>query len=342
MYICSTKEKIIPVNVPWRGKVQNPIRMCPGFEKKELAIYKVDAMALCQFGCAYCSSNCGNLMRFNNRSIEEWSYDEVGQTLSPRTDAKRFYMTYPNIVEALETQLIDYPKLRNIEGALQFGMLVDNFSPIIVKNGTTLRLLQILLQKTKFKIRILTKSAAVSKSEFIELFNRYPDRVTVGLSCGSLNSDEIRYIELNTSLPQYRAATIRTLQDNNVRTFLMACPILPGFHSKEEVEELYYAFNPEGLEAAWCEPYNDRANWKQLLNTYINRNRKEDLELVMTDKREWAKYALTLAKLHYKTLKKFGFKGNSYFLLYESGMTEKEIAYASKIPDVLFQGGLSK
>ncbi len=340
MIIKVSKTKVQkPVDVPWRNPVRNPIRKCPGFEKKELAIYKLDAMAFCQFGCVYCSSNCGNLMRINTASIKRWSKKIVGVPLSARTDAEKFYMSYPGIVDALEEQLLKYPKLRTIEGVLQFGMLVDNFSPFLVSNGITLQILMILLEKTKFTIRILTKSAAVARNEFIELFQRYPGRVTVGSSCGTMNADEIRHVELFTSSPATRAMAIRNLQESGIRTFLMACPILPGFTKINEIEELYSAFNPPKLESAWAEPYNDRANWKSLLDSYKNYDKKAELFNIMSDKREWASYALSLAQTHADTLKKFGFKGNSIFLLYQDGMTDDEIAIAKSIRGVSFQSG---
>ena len=40
--------------------IRSPITKSPGFAKKGLADYKLDAIALCQFGCRYCSSNSGN------------------------------------------------------------------------------------------------------------------------------------------------------------------------------------------------------------------------------------------------------------------------------------------
>ena len=46
--------KNVIVNVP---AVKGPIRKSPGFAKKELADYKLDIVALCGFGCRYCSSN---------------------------------------------------------------------------------------------------------------------------------------------------------------------------------------------------------------------------------------------------------------------------------------------
>ena len=50
------------VNVP---SINRPITPSPGFAKKKLADYKLDACGLCQFGCRYCSSNCGNYLRIN-------------------------------------------------------------------------------------------------------------------------------------------------------------------------------------------------------------------------------------------------------------------------------------
>ena len=50
------------VRVP---SIAQPICRSPGFEKKRLSEYKLDLMALCGFGCRYCSSNWGNYLRIN-------------------------------------------------------------------------------------------------------------------------------------------------------------------------------------------------------------------------------------------------------------------------------------
>ena len=45
------------------------IKPAPGFVKKDLADYKLDIVALCGFGCLYCSSNMGNYLRINQKEF---------------------------------------------------------------------------------------------------------------------------------------------------------------------------------------------------------------------------------------------------------------------------------
>ena len=323
-------------HVPWKDPYSPPVRLSPGFEKKELSVYKLDLDAFCQFACIYCSSNTGNLMRMNSSKIEEWSESQVGTRLNPVKDADRFYISYPGIIEKLAEQIDSQPKLRTLEVTLQFGMLVDNFSPHLVQEGVTLTCLRMLFERTRFRVRALTKSNLVAKPEFIELFKRFPNRIVVGSSCGTL-SNGIMEVEKYTSIPRARAAAIRTLQEAGIQTFGMFCPILPGFHAKEEIAQLYPAFNPMLLGTVWCEPYNDRLNWKRLRDHVSNKALQDAISNVMTNKRNWARYALDLARHHAETLENIGFKGKSIFLLYEAGMTPDEMAEARRIPGVLFQ-----
>lgn len=329
--------EIKPKRVIWEKEPDGLIKPCPGFVKKKLAIFKIDLMALCQFGCRYCSSNCGNNMRLNTPKIYTWTKEQLGKHLSPRTDANKFYMVYEDPIGILERQLLETPSLKRIKETLQFGMLVDNFSPDLVKSGVTIRALEILLKETLFTIRILTKSAAVAGDGFVNIFQRYPGRVIIGLSCGSLDNGLMKHIELGTSLPTARAKAIRDLQDARVRTFGMFCPILPGATRRDDVEALYAAFNPHLLETVWCEPYNDRQNWRYLHDNIPNSPIREGVHDVMTDKTAWTEYALNLARRHHKTLEKFNFTGESIYLLYEASIGSDAIARARKISGVLFQ-----
>ena len=60
--------KNIVVSVP---TISQPIRPSPGFAKKELSTYKLDIMALCGFGCSYCSSNSGNYLRIHRERFPD-------------------------------------------------------------------------------------------------------------------------------------------------------------------------------------------------------------------------------------------------------------------------------
>ena len=117
----------------------------------------------------------------------------------------------------------------------------------------------------------------------------------------------------------------------------MACPILPGTSDYASVYSLYESFNPHLLETIWCEPYNDRTNWKNFFQLMPESEARRKLKRVMSDKSAWAEYALGLAETHATIVEELGFKGESIFLLYESNLSPRQIERAKNIPGVLFQ-----
>lgn len=83
--VCTRQTKGQPVknrvvNVP---SIKQPITKSPGFAKKELADYKLDLMALCGFGCLYCSSNEGNYLRIRRSEFADHTLDQLGPSTRP-------------------------------------------------------------------------------------------------------------------------------------------------------------------------------------------------------------------------------------------------------------------
>ena len=72
------------VNVP---STKNIIQLSPGFKKKELADYKVDLLALCGFGCRYCSSNEGYYLRMNwekGENFKKLAEEQLGRKFTKK------------------------------------------------------------------------------------------------------------------------------------------------------------------------------------------------------------------------------------------------------------------
>ena len=330
------KSNNIKTEVPWQRPYKDPIRVS-NFDKKGLATYKIDLDAFCQFHCSYCTTNTGNSVRIPQRDIEDWTEKATGKRLNCAQHADQFYLSNPRVILRLREQLMCSRQLRQTKSVLQVGMLTDCFGPKLVADGTTFEALNVLLKYSDFSLRILSKSKAVALPQFVELYQKYPNRVTVGVSCGSINDAVMKTIEVGTTVPTSRAKAIRTLQEAGVRTYGMFCPILPGMDSFDSMSELYEAFNPSKLEDVWCEPFNERSNFEYFINRVEDKEVKAQLILNHKDNRKWAKYALSLAESNAKILKMHKFKGNSTFLLYESKLTTEEIEVAKKIPGVLFQ-----
>src|SRR5690606_15867253 len=109
----------------------------------------------------------------------------------------------------------------------------------------------LLLEKTDFRIRVLTKNAIVGRDQWVRYFAAHADRFVVGLSIGTLDADFARKMERLTSLPASRINALRNLQDAGVPTFGMLCPVFPEVLHTDELERLIDGIRPEQCEHVW-------------------------------------------------------------------------------------------
>ena len=108
------------------------IKKAPGFAKKELATYKLDIIALCEFGCRYCSSNTGNYLRINRKKFAACATEQIGSPTKPSEDPS-LMMVWPDVVKQLDRELENKPISYGEGETLMFSMLTDGFSPSLVE-----------------------------------------------------------------------------------------------------------------------------------------------------------------------------------------------------------------
>lgn len=247
--------------------VKDPVKLSPGFGKKGLADWKLDLLALCEFGCRYCSSNGGLYLTFRRRSFGDATEAQLGTRIDPNDDPALTYQ-YGDIIGSLERQLANEKASVGRGLTLVVSMLTDGFSPGLVLDGTTEAALRLLLERTAFRIRVLTKNAVVGTQKWIEFFLRYPGRFVVGLSVGTSNDHWARTIEVGTSSPSARLRALRALQDAGVPTFGMLCPVFPDTLASGQLDGLIDAVRPARCETVWAEPFNNRQNWEVVRDAY--------------------------------------------------------------------------
>jgi hypothetical protein len=88
------------VKVP---SIKNPIAESPGFAKKQLSDYKLDACGLCGFGCAYCSSNVGNYLWIWRKQFAEQTKPQLGESLLPAEEPALMFIL-PDYLERLRAR----------------------------------------------------------------------------------------------------------------------------------------------------------------------------------------------------------------------------------------------
>ncbi|MBT7790596.1 MAG: hypothetical protein HN757_17150 [Calditrichaeota bacterium] len=317
---------------------QNLICPSDGFVKKELSTYKLDIMGLCGFGCLYCSSNNGLRSRFKKDSMAKACKRDLGKVISPNDDPSLTYEYY-DLFSVLEKQLANVGKEWGAGKTLMFSELTDAFSPNMVQQGRTRYVLEEVLNKTSFRVRILTKNACVGTDEWIRFFDKHWDRVIVGLSTGNIDDSWARKVELGTSLPSERFQALKNLQNAEIPTFGMLCPIFPDLVHQNRVGELVEMINPEAVEDIWAEPYNDRDNWKIVQqgfnpDSYTHKWLRDHYG---NNKGLWSKYATDLYLQLYEHADKNGWLSKLKYLLYEDKIATNDAAKFDGLMGVLLQ-----
>lgn len=314
------------------------IHLSPGFAKKGLADSKIDIVELCESGCNYCSSNTGNLLRINRERLADLTEAQTGKRTYPADDPALMFV-WTDVEEQLERELASKPKTYGEGRTLVFSMLTDGFSPTMVARGVTERVLSILLERTSFRIRVLTKNAVVGSEKWVCFFAEHRDRFVVGLSIGSLDRPWARAIERRTSSPTARLAALRSLQEAGVPTYGMLCPVFPPTLGSD-LAGLINSINPEIVEEIWAEPYNDRLNWRLVREAFSEGSGERGCFEAMFDGSDPGAWSAYSAELYRQLCRLLGRRSISKlrYLLYEGDILAEHVSAFTGLEGVLLQG----
>jgi len=319
--------------------VREPIMRSPGFAKKLLSSWKLDIMALCGFGCRYCSSNTGNYLRINREPFADLTEAQIGERIYPADDPSLTFL-WRDVIEKLDAQLAGKPASWGAGETVVFSMLTDGFSPSSVQDGVTEGALRRVVEKTSFRIRILTKNAIVGSKEWVQFFGSYPGRFVVGLSTGTVDDTWAKRIEIGTSTPSARLRALRNLQDAGVPTYGMLCPVFPDMLDGSGLDALVDAINAGAVEHVWAEPYNDRINWRAVREGYdpdSNGYRWFTYVYERGGKATWSRYATDLYMRLRERASREGWLSKLRYLLYEDLITAEDAREFGGLEGILLQ-----
>ena len=316
----------------------------PGFKKKGLADAHLEAMLFCQYSCPYCSSNAGLAVRFRRESNQKLVKQELDREWNPH-DAKDIAITYEGIVQNLDEELSELARKPGKGKTLVYSQLADGFSPVLVNNGTTRRVLDLLLEKTEYRIRVLTKNAIVGSSKWVEFFASHPNRFVVGLSTGSLDPGTSKSLELLTPQPLRRVEALRNLQDAGVPTYGMLCPVFPATLQTDELEKLVDLIRPSQCEQIWSEVYNERHNWTVVRACFPPGSDSYEWMTEVYEKGNtaaWSHYAVTLYSRLIDKATSEGWSDKLTYLLYEEKITNADAIKFAGLKGVSLQSARDK
>ena len=190
--------------------------------RKKLADVHVEALLYCQYKCRYCSSNSGRHLK-TRPEIAEAVQQATGSPFNPH-DADDVTIGFESVVEALEAELAGDGKKPGRGKTLVYSQLTDGFSPVLLRDGTARRILELLVEKTNYRIRILTKNSIVGSRRWIKFFLSHPERFVVGLSIGTLDDEFCCRLEKAGSSPQFAHQGTSHLAGRRCANFRDAVP----------------------------------------------------------------------------------------------------------------------
>ena len=329
--------KVVVTKIP---SLKHFIQPGSGWVKKGLCNDKIDLLGLCGFGCSYCSTDSTTYLRKNRRKFEALTQEQNKVYYAPRENPLLTY-EYEDVIPKLEQELDGYHKGKGKGRVLAFSKLTDAFSPRIVSSGITKKALELIFKHTEYRVRIMTKSAVLGKSDWVSFLTENKDRVVVGFSTGSLNDAWARKVEVGTGIPSKRLKALEKLQNAGIPTYGMLCPMFPEMLDEKKMDELLKRISPSVVETVWAEPYNERANWRVVREGF---NRSSDEYSWFTkvyengDKDLLSEYATRLYTMLLERADRDGWSDKLKYLLYEGDIKAWHAPKFNGLKGVLLQG----
>jgi DNA repair photolyase len=289
----------------------------PEFDLKGLAEYSVNAGLKCGHDCLYCST--GTMTRMHKDFVAAgenpfgFGFAITDQTTPERVaeDAKRIKLSNRDVV--------------------QLSTTVDAWAPEAKKYEIGRRCLEAILAEPGWKVRILTKNAAVM-GEY-DLIEKHRDRVLVGLSLTATpaKEDRMRVVEPRASSNSERLAALHEAHRRGLRTYAMFCPLLPTIaDGKDGIEELVTQALGFGAEEFFVEPVNGRGPGLRLTAEALRGAGflvEADAVDRIRNQKEWSAYARRLLVNAQKVLRAHGKLDKLRFLLYRGSLTAEDLAF---------------
>lgn len=223
----------------------------------------------------------------------------------------------------------DARRLRQ-RGLVQLCTTVDAWSPEAQEHGLGRRCLEALLAEPGWKIRILTKNAAVARD--FDLIEQHRDRVTVGLSITVTpeNAAAISVVEPHASPIVERIEALREAHRRGLRTYTMFCPLLPGIAtSASDIDELVNLAGECGAEEIFVEPVNARGPGLKLTQSVLAQNGYETAAVALGRIRAaqaWSRYVVELIANVQRSVRARSDIAKLRILLYPSKLTSGDLA----------------
>ncbi len=178
--------------------------------KSKIADYTVNCYTGCQHACVYCYARF--MKKFTNHT-ERWG---------------SFVDVKINAAQILEKQMERF----NAGGEVMMSSVCDGWQKAEEDFKISRKCLELLLNKSKLSLAILTKSSLIMRD--FDIIERFRDRVSLGITVTTIEPSVWRLIEPCSSGTDKRLEILKEAKNRQINTYAFFGPIIPGFSDKEE------------------------------------------------------------------------------------------------------------
>ena len=201
--------------------------------KAEFRDYAINPYTGCQHACVYCYGNF--MRRFSGHFHDAWG---------------SFVDVKVNLLDVLGKELPRRPG-----GSIWLSSVCDPYQPLERKYELTRGAIELLSRYKQFPISILTKNVLVLRD--LDLLERLKDRVDVGFTITTFNSEAQRIFEPYASSVKDRVKALGKLNEAGIDTWAFIAPILPDA-TESDLETGLQRLAEAGVKRLMTDRYNAR------------------------------------------------------------------------------------
>lgn len=199
--------------------------------------YVINPYTGCAFACAYCYAS------FMGRYVDE-----------PTSNWGNYVYAKVNSVELLDLKL---SKMRNKDKSIMLSTATDAWQYVEKNFEITRNILKTLIKHNYTgKITCLTKSDLILRD--LDIIKQL-DNVEVGFTVTSAKNSISREFETAAPSVENRLKSLKTLNDNGIKTYAFIAPVLPFFmNNYDELENLFKEIKNTGTNDIFIDMLNTK------------------------------------------------------------------------------------
>lgn len=178
---------------------------------------------------------------------------------------KRKWGSFVDVKRNLPNVLAKELKKKKKKGRIGIGTVTDPYQPVERKYEITRRCLEVLL-KHDFPVCIQTKSSLILRD--VDIIKKFSEK-EVGFTITTIDDKARKKYEPHSSSVKERLSALKTLEENNIHTWVFIGPIMP-FITEKNIDKLIENIAKAGVKKVIVDRLNLKPGVWEKIKTFLS------------------------------------------------------------------------